>query len=99
MQKLRNIAPVLLFLAFFASAFVARAQTAGVVPDPVQYTVAPEVPSPNQQVTIVVQGIGTFLGEANIIWSENGKVVQSGTGLRNFTFTTGPTSVSYCCPA
>ncbi len=67
---------------------LARAQL-GTVPAPIQYIVSPETPGPNAQVTIEAQGVGTFLGNSTITWSLNGKVVSSGVGVRDFTFTTG----------
>jgi len=81
MQKLRNIALIALLLA----AGVAHAQA---VSDPLQYTVSPETPGPNQLVLIEVQGVGTFLGNAAITWSQDGTVVQSGVGERIYRFTT-----------
>lgn len=65
----------------------AYAQTLGI--DPVQYVVSPEVPGPNEQVTIEAQGVGSFIGDANITWKLNGSTALSGTGARDFTFTTG----------
>ncbi|HEY4501896.1 MAG TPA: hypothetical protein VJJ20_02420 [Candidatus Paceibacterota bacterium] len=82
MHTLRNI----LILASFCVACVAQAQA---LPDPVQYIVSPEVPGPNQTVTIEAQGVGSFLGDATITWQKDGKVVQSGAGLRTYTLTTG----------
>ncbi len=77
---------LLLSLVFFFGAAVAHAQTA--MPDPIQYIVIPEAPGPNQQVSIEVNGVGTFLGNANITWQRDGKIVPGATG-ENFTFTTG----------
>lgn len=71
------------------AASAAHAQSLGAAIDPVQYVVAPETPGPNQTVQIEVQGIGSFLGNATVTWSENGKVAQSGVGSRDFSFTTG----------
>jgi hypothetical protein len=65
----------------------AAAQSTGV--DPVQYIVAPETPGPNAPVTITVQGVGSFLGDATITWSAGGRAAQSGVGLTTFSFTTG----------
>ncbi|MDO8518184.1 MAG: hypothetical protein Q7S26_02760 [bacterium] len=95
MQKPRKIIFVLGLFALFAagsslfiSAPLARAQLSA-VPDPVQYLIAPEAPEPGQQVTIVAQGVGGFLGGANITWTQNGKVALSGIGETNFSFITG----------
>ncbi len=68
---------------------VAHAQTFTSGPDPVQYTVVPTTPGPNEHVDLSLQGIGSFLGDATITWKENGKVVNSGVGLTNHSFTTG----------
>ncbi len=59
------------------------------VPPPIQYVVSPQTPGPNTQVTIEVQGVGSFVGDATITWSVGGKVVSSGVGQRDFSFTTG----------
>ena len=58
-------------------------------PAPVQYTANPEVPGPNQEVDMSLQGIGTFLGDATITWKENGVVVNSGIGLTTHSIITG----------
>lgn len=74
------------FLSVAPPAGGTHAQTA--LPDPVQYTVIPEAPGPNQQVSIEVSGVGTFLGNATVIWQKDGKVVPGASG-QTFTFTTG----------
>lgn len=71
---------------FFLSVHFTHAQTS--LPDPVQYTVIPEAPGPNEQVSIEVSGVGTFLGNATITWQKDGKTVEGASG-RTFTFTTG----------
>lgn len=82
MKLLRNI-----FLSFILAApAFAGAQFA---PEPIQYVITPEVPGPNQTVTIEAQGIGTFLGDSAITWQKDGKTVQAGAGLRTYTFVTG----------
>ena len=99
MQKPRNIIFTLSALALvatgtglFISAPLARAQLSA-VPDPVQYTVAPETPGPGQTVTISVEGVGSFLGDASITWWQNGKVALSGAGASDFSFTAGALGV------
>lgn len=62
---------------------------AQVVPDPVQYIVAPETPGAAETVIIEAQGVGSFMGEADITWSLDGKVMRRGIGERTFSFTTG----------
>ncbi len=82
MKLLRNI--------FFVLALALPAYAlAQFLPEPIQYVITPEVPGPNQAVTIEAQGIGTFLGDAQITWTADGKTVQSGAGVRTYTFTTG----------
>lgn len=87
MQKLfKNIG--LFSLGFFLSTCgIAYAQSA--VPAPIQYIVSPQTPGPNTQVTIEVDGVGSFVGDSTITWSQDGKVASKGVGQRNFTFTTG----------
>jgi hypothetical protein len=82
MRTLRNS---IFLLALLAPAF-AYAQF---LPEPIQYVVSPEVPGPNQQVTIEVQGVGTFIGDAQITWQQDGKTTKSGVGERSYTFVTG----------
>lgn len=64
----------------------AHAQT---VPDPVQYIVTPETPGANETVLIEVQGVGSFLGSADITWKKDGTAVKNGVGERSFSFVTG----------
>ena len=71
------------------SASTVHAQTASYVPPPIQYVVSPQTPGPNTQVTIEAQGVGSFVGDSTITWSQDGKVVSSGVGQRDFSFTTG----------
>lgn len=82
MQTLRNIALALLLLA-------APLASAQVVAAPVQYVLDPELPGPRQTVRIEAQGVGTFLGSANIVWSQDGRVLLQGVGERKFSFITG----------
>ncbi|HUD02870.1 MAG TPA: hypothetical protein VMR46_02510 [Candidatus Paceibacterota bacterium] len=79
---------IFLFCTALLLAGVAHAQSS-VVPAPIQYVVSPETPGPNTQVTIEVQGVGTFIGNSTITWSQNGTVVSQGVGQHDFTFTTG----------
>lgn len=59
------------------------------VPDPIQYIVTPETPGADETVLIEVQGVGSFLGSADIVWKRDGTTVKSGVGERNYTFVTG----------
>jgi hypothetical protein len=88
MYKLRNI--FIFSCVLLVAPLLTYAQAVGSAPDPVQYIVAPQTPGPNTNVAIQVQGTGTFLGDSTVTWSENGKIVSSGTGDSAFNFTTGP---------
>ena len=82
-----RIAAGMLALIFFVGGATAYAQT---LPPPIQYVVTPEAPGPNQQVTIEAQGVGSFLGSADLTWTRDGTVVLDGIGERKYIFTTGP---------
>ncbi len=53
-------------------------------PSPVEYTVSPEAPGPNQKVYIDIKGLGSFVGNSTITWEENGRVVSSGVGITSY---------------
>lgn len=59
------------------------------VPEPIQYVVTPETPGARETVTIEAQGVGSFLGDATLTWTQDGKVVKTGVGERTYSFTTG----------
>ncbi|MEI7719699.1 MAG: hypothetical protein WCI89_00620 [bacterium] len=61
----------------------------GAAPDPLQYILSPETPGPNALEYIEINGVGTFLGDSQITWSMNDKVVQSGVGQSTLKFMTG----------
>src|SRR3989344_9502429 len=65
------------------------AQSFGTDLSAVRLLASPEVPGPNTQVRLEVQGVGTFVGDATITWYKDGTAVASGTGERVYTFTTG----------
>jgi hypothetical protein len=80
MPKLRNILCIFIFVPFFAHAQAL---------DPVQFVISPETPGPFEEVTIRVEGVGSFLGDSSITWRANGAVVLSGVGERIYRFATG----------
>ena len=84
MHKRRNICLLSVFL-YTLLPVVAYAQSL----DPIQFVFTPEIPAPHQKVIIEVQGVGTFLGDATITWQLNGKTIQSGIGMRSFSFAVG----------
>lgn len=75
----------LLVVGLFVIGLTAHAQG----PDPVQFIVAPELPGPSETVLIEAQGVGTFLGDAELVWQKDGKTEKSGRGERTYSFVTG----------
>lgn len=73
----------------FLASMPAQAQMITSQPDPIQFTISPETPGPNELVNITVEGVGTFLGNATITWQQNGMTVVSGVGETRHSFTTG----------
>jgi len=59
------------------------------MPPPVEYIVIPETPGAGENVNIQVNGVGSFIGESQITWTQEGKAVATGVGLRNFSFSVG----------
>lgn len=74
---------------FFVGTSGAHAQGIGSQPDPVQYTVSPETPGPNESVRITAEGVGTFLGNSTVTWQKDGQTVASGIGVSSYSFITG----------
>ena len=85
----RGAALALLLMFGIQACLPAKQVHAQTVPAPVQYIVAPEAPGARENVAIEIQGVGSFLGSANITWSKDGKVVKEGIGERSYTFVTG----------
>ncbi len=85
----QKVAATTLALLLVFAAGTTHAQSASSQPDPVQYIIAPEAPGPNSPVSIEVQGVGSFLGNAQVTWEQNGAVVLQGTGKATYSFTTG----------
>ncbi len=87
---MRNL--LYIFFSFFLFggilAGTAQAQSVTGQPDPVQYIVVPETPGPSERVYIEVEGVGPFLGNAQITWQQDGKVVSAGVGIKKYSFTT-----------
>lgn len=89
-KKPLNYICLTLFCALMCAPLaLAQTNDGGTVPAPIQYTVSPQDPGPNTQVTITAEGVGSYLGDANISWSLNGKLTAQGVGQRTFTFVTG----------
>ncbi len=57
--------------------------------DQLSASVSPEHPGPNQEVKISVAVYSFDINSAEITWRQNGKVVASGLGRKNFSFKTG----------
>jgi hypothetical protein len=56
---------------------------------PLTVDMTPEVPGPNQTVTISIESYSTDLNRAQISWYVNGKLVKKGYGEKTIMFTTG----------
>ncbi len=95
MRKLYNINLFIFSLLAFglAGGYVHAQSNSALNTNSVQFIISPETPGPNEKVTIEAQGVGGFLGDANIVWQQNGKTVLSGAGERSFSFTTGAVGV------
>lgn len=65
------------------------AQILGEDTEPIRVSVTPQMPAPGQTVNLEVQGIGTFLGDAKITWTQDGKIVKNGLGERVYSFVAG----------
>lgn len=87
MRKLLNLTIVALLVV---AALPAAAQTVGLESEAIRVRVSPQAPEPGQTVTITVEGVGTFLGDATITWRKNGVVAKSGFGERTYSFVAGP---------
>lgn len=74
---------------FFFVASAAHAQLLGVDTTSARLVVTPELPGPNTEVQLEVQGVGSFVGDSTITWQVNGSTVKSGVGERMYTLTTG----------
>ncbi len=83
----------ILWTLLFGMTFAPALALAQALPDPVQFIIAPETPGPHAPVIIEVQGVGSFLGDATITWTLDGKVALAGPGERKFSFTTGALGV------
>lgn len=87
MHKLLKITLIAFLLA---AALPAAAQSLETGADPIRVRISPQAPEPGQTVTITVEGIGTFLGDATITWRKDNAVVKSGYGERSYSFVAGP---------
>lgn len=84
---------ILIWLALLAVAPVfvfAQTEIQPYEPDVIAYTMQPETPGPNQSVQLSIDGIGSFVGDAQISWTQDGKQLVSGVGVRTASVTTGP---------
>jgi len=70
-------------LGFIFNLNFASAQT-----NAIRTSIIPQYPGPYTPVTIEIEDFSRDLSKINITWSLNGKVVQSGTGLKRFQTTT-----------
>lgn len=81
----------LFFSLLFAFVFSvpAFAQYNTIPQDDINIAMSPENPGPNQNVSVSLTSYSTSIDAATITWRVNGKTIQSGLGLKDFSFTTG----------
>ncbi len=53
------------------------------------FSVTPQYPSPNEQVSFVLSGFGLDLNQATVVWEENGVVVKQERGATHYRTETG----------
>jgi len=94
MKQSHCIALCVLTLSLFAFSVPALAQYNVMPQDDINVTMTPENPGPNQTVGVSIVSYGTDVNAATITWKINGKTIQSGKGLKNFSFTTGNVNVT-----
>ena len=86
----RVLKSILFSLFILCSFFTAvSAQSIPGVNEPVTFTVSPEFPRPDTDVTVSVQSNNTDLNRADFIWYVNGKVFRKGPGIKNITVSSG----------
>ncbi len=86
----RSLKKSLVFLALFMPFVFARAE-ASLTPyaEGVSTVVTPQNPGPNTLITIQLQSSLVNLEASTVIWSVNGKVIQSGKDSRSFSLRLG----------
>lgn len=71
---------------------VAHAQAVDTITDrDISVALSPEIPAPNQQVTITLTSFAVDLNNAVISWSIGGKLALTDRGKKSFSFTMGAT--------
>jgi hypothetical protein len=85
------LVPFVFLFLLFPAGFV-FGQVGSATQTDVSVTINPSAPEPNQTVTATASSYSTNLDAANISWSVNGKTVESGVGLKSFSFTVGAVS-------
>jgi hypothetical protein len=81
-----------IFITVIVSLFIATGLVHAQIPgsDMAELNISPAIPGPNQEVTAILQSYLSDLNKAQISWLVNGQNVDSGIGLKRFTFKTGP---------
>ncbi len=85
-RKFFNISYVIFFLLFFLTHTV-NAQFTGL--DGVELTITPDNPGPEEQVVATLNAYGVDINTLELSWILNGENVQSGKGLRIYSFKSG----------
>jgi len=81
---------ILSFVFILGFYVTAHAQLEGTQQTPINITMSPQHPGPNQKVNVSVTSYATNIDASNITWSLNGKVDKNGTGEKTYSFTVGP---------
>ncbi len=80
---------ILFLVVFFGFSAVAYAQLNQPMETTINIDLSPENPGPNQYVYAALTSYATNIDAATITWKLNGKTVQSGKGVKSYSFTTG----------
>ncbi len=95
MKPMKYASLILLsFFCFFVVAPKVNAQFNSPLKTAVTVTLNPENPGPNEVVYVNIDSYGTNLDAALITWKINDKIIKSGKGQKNFSFTTGSMNTS-----
>ena len=87
---MRKTITTIILILLFGSFGVANAQLSGSLPQTdINVDMVPEIPKPNETVYVSLTSYATNINSANITWSVNDEIKQSGMGQKSFTFSVG----------
>lgn len=93
-EPMRSIAQALIALIIAVACtqttlIVSATQLPEGIDEQLSFEVSPQLPGPNEAVTIVVRSFSTNLNAADISWFVNGALITRGTGQTSFSFRNG----------